>query len=259
MVKPSLLIAQVTDTHLFADPTQQMMGCLTASTLAAVLAHLRQLQPKPDILLLTGDLSHDETPESYQRLQDQLVPLDIPAYWLPGNHDSLPAMEQVLRQPPISPAKFFAAGGWRFLLLNSLVPGCVHGELSSTSLEWLEQQLQLSDRPTLISLHHPPCPIHSRWMDAINLQSPEKLFAVIDRYPQVKLVVFGHIHQAFEEQRRDVHYLGSPSTCVQFKPGGQEFAIDPIQPGFRLLALFPDGSFQTKVVRVDYKDALPIA
>jgi len=258
MVDPSLLVAQVTDTHLFADTTQQMMGCPTANTFAAVLDHLRQLQPKPDVLLLTGDLSHDETPESYQWLQDQLAPLKIPAYWLPGNHDCLPAMDQVL-QPPIFPAKFFAAGGWRFLLLNSLVPGCVHGELSSTSLEWLEQQLQLSDRPTLISLHHPPCSIHSPWMDAINLQNSEKFFAVIDRYPQVKLVVFGHIHQAFEEQRRGVHYLGSPSTCVQFQPVAQEFAIDPMRPGFRLLTLFPDGSFQTKVVRVDYKDARPIA
>lgn len=235
-----------------------MMGCTTADTFEVILERLSRLQPRPNLLLLTGDLSHDETPESYQWLQRRLMPLKIPAYWLAGNHDSLPVMEQVLDLPPISPEKLCLAGGWCLLLLNSLVPGCVHGELSAASLEWLEQQLQLSDRPTLISLHHPPCSIHSAWMDAINLQNPEKLLAVIDRYPQVKLVVFGHIHQAFEEQRRGVHYLGSPSTCVQFKPGAKEFAIDPVQPGFRLLTLFPDGSFQTKIVRLDY-DALPIA
>jgi len=248
-----LLVAQITDTHLFAEVDQKMLGLTTHDSLQAVLDRLSQLQPKPNILLLTGDLSQDETDESYQRLQNLIAPLDIPTYWLPGNHDNLPAMQQLLNQPPILAEKSFAAGGWHFLLLSSWLPGCVQGELSQASLEWLDMQLQhIGEQPTLIALHHPPCSINSAWMDEIKLQNPDEFFAVIDRYLQVKLVLFGHIHQAFEDQRRGVRYLGSPSTCVQFKPESVKFAIDPAQPGFRLLTLLPDGTFETQIQRVDY-------
>lgn len=254
MINPSpLLVAQITDTHLFAGVDQALLGCPTNDSFQAVLARLRQLQPKPDILLLTGDLSHDESSESYERLQDLLTPLEIPTYWLPGNHDSLPVMQQVLKQSPVSAENSFQAGGWHFLLLSSWIPGCVDGQLDSESLEWLERQLQLIDpKPTLIGLHHPPCPVHSDWLDAIKLRNPEDLFAVIDRYSQVKLVVFGHIHHAFDHYRREVCYLGSPSTCVQFKPASREFSLDQAQPGFRLLTLVSDGTYETKIERVTY-------
>ncbi len=126
-------------------------------------------------------------------------------------------MQQVLNQPPIEADKSFSVGSWHFLLLTYWIPKQVHNQLSQASLDWLEQQLQLIDKPTLVALHHPPCPINSDWMERIKLQNPDEFFAVIERYSQVKLVVFGYIHQAFEGERRGVQYLGSPSTCVQFK------------------------------------------
>lgn len=252
MVTSPLLVAQVTDTHLFAGVDQQLLGLPTNASFQAVLEQLSQLQPRPDILLLTGDLSHDESAESYQRLQDLLSPLEILTYWLPGNHDSLPVMQQVLRQFPISSEKAFQAGEWHFLLLSSWVPGCVHGQLDPESLEWLNLQLQLvDDQPTLIGLHHPPCSVNSDWLDQIGLQNPAEFFAIVERYPQVKLVVFGHIHQAFDCYRRGVRYLGSPSTCVQFAPASVEFLPDQAQPGFRLLTLFPDGTCETQIERVN--------
>lgn len=254
MNQTPLLVAQITDTHLFAKPDKQMLGLTTNDSLQAVVKHLSQLQPQPHILLLTGDLSQDETSESYQQLQSLIAPLKIPSYWIPGNHDDLPRMEQILNQPPISAEKSFAAGEWHFLLLSSWVSGCVHGQLASESLAWLDSQLKLvGSSPTLVALHHPPCSINSAWMDAIKLQNSEEFFAVIDRYPQVKLVVFGHIHQVFNTQRRGVFYFGSPSTCVQFKPESVDFALDQAQPGFRLISLFPDGTVETQIERVDYK------
>ena len=244
-----LLVAQITDTHLFANPNQEMLGTATAKSFQAVLERVKRLEPQPDLLLLTGDLSQDETPESYQYLQTLLSPLSIPTYWIPGNHDSLAIAQQVLTQKPVLPHKSFQLGGWQFILLNSAVPGCVDGELSSPSLEWLEQQLQLAGNPTLISLHHPPLAISSDWMDKIGLQNPKDLFAVVDHHPQVRLVIFGHIHQEFEGERQGVHYLGSPSTCVQFVPQNRELVLEQSLPGFRLLRLYPNGTWETQVER----------
>lgn len=254
MAKSSpLLVAQITDTHLYAEVEQELMGVATNDTLQAVLARLSQLPTKPDTLLLTGDLSQDESCKSYQRLQDLLAPLEIPTYWIPGNHDRLENMQQALKHP-VAADKYFTAGGWHFLLLDSQSPGCVHGKLAQESLEWLEQKLQqIGDRPTLIALHHPPCLIGSDWLDKINLRNSEDFFAVTDRYPHIKLVVFGHIHQEFDGMRRGVRYLGSPSTCAQFKPTSEGFSIEGVQPGFRLLTLMPDGTYETRIERANYR------
>ena len=250
MNQSPLLIAQITDIHMFADEDQELLGLSTTQSFQAVLERL-SLQPQLDLLLLTGDLSQDGKPESYRHVQNLLSPLRIPTYWLPGNHDCLPAMEQVLNRGLISPHKTFEQGGWNFVLLNSSVPGCVHGHLSAETLGWLDFRLGLvSNKPTLIALHHPPIAVNSTWLDTSTLQNPEELFAVLDRHPQVKLVLFGHIHQEFNRQRRGVHYLGTPSTCIQFEPRSSDFALDQEEPGFRLLNLYADGSWETKIERV---------
>ena len=256
-----LLVAQITDTHLFAHPTEgTMYGVRTGSSFLKVLEKLEQLQPQPDMLLLTGDLSQDETPESYQRLASLLIPLNIPTYWIAGNHDRLPIMEQVLNSAPISTEKSFTMGGWHFFLLNTNVPGCVYGQIFPENLEWLESQLKMTgNRPVLIALHHPPVPINSEWMDRILLHNPEPLLNIINRYPQVKIVLSGHVHQEFDTEINGVRYLATPSTCIQFQPENPELVVDKISPGLRLLTLYPDGNYTTKIERADYNYEFDLA
>lgn len=246
-----MLIAQVTDMHLFADESQELLGMPTMRSFQAVVECLEKLRADLDLLLLTGDLSGDGTLESYENVQNLLSPLQIPTYWLPGNHDCAIAMRQVLNFRLISLRKSFERGRWNFVLLNSSVSKYMHGHLSATSLHWLDSQLKImSNQPTLVALHHPPYHVNSQWLDGSTLENPEELFAVLDRHPQVKLVVFGHIHQEFHYQRNDVYYLGTPSTCIQFKPETTTFALDQKPPGFRLLKLYPNGTWETSVERV---------
>ena len=255
-----LVIAQVTDIHLFAEVDRTLLGLPTTKSLNALIEQLRQLNPQPDFLLMTGDLSQDGTATSYDRLQSLFSPLGIPAYWLPGNHDHPEVMARSLTHPLFLPDKSFQVGDWQFLLLNSHESGCVHGNLSQSSLDWLDRELQQnSDRSTLVSLHHPPFLMHSDWLDTSILQNPEDLFAVLDRHPQVQLVLFGHIHQEFECQRKMVTYLGTPSTCIQFEPKSVNFALGQQTPGFRLLNLYPDGTWTTKVKRIAYSHQLDFA
>lgn len=252
-----LSIAQVTDIHMFADEKQKLLGLSTIQSFQAVIERLQRLQPQPDLLLLTGDLSQDGTPKSYEYVQDVVSRLSTPTYWLPGNHDCVSTMEQVLNRAPLSPRKAFARGGWNFLLINSGVPGCVHGQLSAETLDWLELRLRMvGDGPTVVALHHPPFRVNSDWLDTSILQNPEELFAVLDRHSQVKLVLFGHIHQEFNHQRHSVHYLGTPSTSIQFEPQSSNFSLDQEDPGFRLLNLYPDGRWETWIERVAYAHQL---
>lgn len=253
-----LRIAQVTDLHLFAKSDQCLLGMPTLRSLNALVEQFQQLRPKPDLLLLTGDLSQDGTIESYDRLQRLLSPLQIPTYWLPGNHDCVEAMERSLTQ--FSPDKAFEQNGWRFLLLNSQDPGCVHGRLSERSLTWLDRQLSKHPNlPTLISLHHPPFAVNSTWLDTSILQNTAEFLEIVDRYSQVKLIVFGHIHQEFQHQRNRVTFLGTPSTCIQFAQESDDFALGQEPPGFRLIQLYPDGTWTSHVERVKFSHLLDLA
>lgn len=257
--KTCLRIAQVTDLHLFAQSEQCLLGVPTAQSFTALVHQLQQLAPQPDLILLTGDLSQDGTTTSYDQLQALLTPLGIPVYWLPGNHDCIEVMERTLLHPLFFPDKAFQQNGWQFLLLNSQEPGCVHGRLTSERLEWLDRQLCRSTLPTIVSLHHPPFAVNSTWLDTSILQNSEELFAVLDRHAQVKLVVFGHIHQEFQRQRNGVTYLGTPSTCIQFEPESDEFTLDHEQPGFRVIELESDGNWSSQVHRIQYTCQLDLA
>lgn len=251
-----LHVAQLSDTHLFADPMGKLAGMNTAASLQAVIQQLLQAPITTDLLLLTGDLSQDESVVSYQHLQNRIASLDCPSYWLPGNHDNFDNLQTALTESNhstqnCSTQQSFQRGGWKFLLLNSQKAGHVEGYLSSQTLMWLELELQQSpELPTLIALHHPPFPVGSPWIDSISLQQPEALITICNRHPQVKLVLSGHVHQAAQFQMGGVCYLTCPSTCVQFLPNSSAFGIDPTPPGYRQLSLYADGRFETEVIRV---------
>lgn len=256
-----LLIAQISDLHLFADERQDLLGWNTWESLEVILQRLMSCNPLPEMILLTGDLSQDETEGAYRRVIQRLAPLGIPTYWLPGNHDHVPTMERVLNEPPIYADKIIERGGWKFLLLNTNVPGQVHGVLTGASLQWLKTQLSQTptDQPTLIALHHPPFLVGSPWLDKSGLQNTAAFLEIIDRFPQVRLVLFGHIHQEFEHRRQAVTYLSTPSTCIQFMPKSTNFALDDARPGFRMLKLYRDGQFETMIHRVSFRQQLDFA
>ena len=258
MLLSPLQIAQITDLHLFAESDHCLLGMPTLRSLNALIEQIRWLQPQPDLLLLTGDLSQDGTADSYQHLQTLLGALNIPTYWLPGNHDCIEVMEQSLTR--FHADKAFERRGWRFLLLNSQDPGCVEGRLSAESLNWLDRQLLLNSAvPTLVSLHHPPFAVHSTWLDTSILQNTAEFLEVLDRHSQVKLVVFGHIHQEFQQQRKGVTFLGTPSTCIQFARESAEFALAQEPPGFRLIQLYSDGTWESCVKRIRFSHSLDLS
>ncbi|MEO0853961.1 MAG: phosphodiesterase [Cyanobacteria bacterium J06648_11] len=275
MAEAPLYIVQITDCHLFANPKRQLLGVETESTLQSTLATVSALNPFPDVVLMTGDLSQDGSVLSYARLRHHLraaVPADI--YWLAGNHDRLAAMKEELSSNPDLDAAVprrqghhaqphqrhrmhgddvFSRQGWTFILLNSQIPGKDSGRLSAETLQFLESELEraaASDQHVSVCLHHPPFSMTSEWLDTTALHDPEQLFDVLDRFPNVRAVIFGHVHQEFRTVRRGVTYLSCPSTCIQFKPGSNEFTLDLIPPAFRQLWFYPEGSIDTQLVRL---------
>jgi 3',5'-cyclic-AMP phosphodiesterase len=254
-----LLVAQVTDIHLTDDPQQLVMGVNTEASYGTILAELKAIQPAPHLLLLTGDLTQDGSEPAYARLQQSLELLGIPAYCLPGNHDTVSIMVKELKGCAVYWDSCFCAGGWQFIPLNSAIGGQVHGYLSAESLIWLEHQL--SDRPhlpTLIAVHHPAIALGCDWIDQNGLQNQAEFWQICDRHPHVQVIISGHAHLEFDSdfdlQKRGhaskTRYLVTPSTCAQFAPKTTKFTLDHRNPGFRLLRLYPNGKIETEVRRL---------
>ena len=257
MTHASLYVVQVTDTHLFSSPYKELLGVNTGIALQEVLQAVAALDPQPDILLLTGDISQDGSAESYRRCREMLRPLALKTYWLPGNHDVNTVMAtelgQVIENDAMRPDTTISQGGWRLVLLDSSVEGEVGGWLSDSELQRLDRELDVARNNgeyALVSLHHPPFLMESHWLDTSTLANSQQLLQRLDRAETLRVVAFGHVHQQWEHQREGVVYMACPSTCVQFEPRSDRFALQPIAPGFRQFWLNVDGTFETNVVRV---------
>jgi Icc protein len=245
----SVLIAQITDCHLPADPQQKYRGIKPHKNLKKLLKKVKVM--RPDLLLASGDLSEDGSRASYHALKRFFSPLDIPVLALPGNHDDAEMLAEFF---PGSPVETFSAsehGPWQIVRLNSCLPGKPEGLLSKKTLLDLEGFLAFHSRgPIVIALHHQPVAINSPWIDKYPLLEPEAFLKLVDQHPNVRAVVWGHVHQQYEADRNGTAMLGGPSSAINGLKTAQKFTPDPSGPACRWLELKTDGLVHTGIVGI---------
>jgi 3',5'-cyclic-AMP phosphodiesterase len=245
-----IILVQLTDQHLFADPAGSLRGIPTLPALRATLAAAHSDIAACEAILATGDLVQDD-PGGYVHFRREFAALGKPVLCLPGNHDDVPAMRAALTGEPFQLDGVFERGNWRVLQLDSTIAGQTGGALADGSLLQLDRELgQAPDRHALVCLHHHPVAMGSRWLDTVGLANGDAFFAVLKRHPNARAVLFGHVHQALDVVVDGVRVMATPSTCSQFRPLSQDFATDDAPPAYRRLALHPDGSIETEVVWV---------
>ena len=230
------IVAQISDPHV-KRPGELAYGVVdTAAALARCVAFLNGLAPRPDIVVVTGDLVDFGRDEEYARFRDLMAPLAIRYVVLPGNHDARDAMRRAFGEHAYLPAHgpldaALDMGDLRLLLLDSSVPGRPHGVVSDETLDWLATQLRAHpDRPTLVFLHHPPFVTGIRHMDVQNLANADALARVLDGHRQVRLVAAGHVHRTVLTS-----FAGVPAVIAPGTSHAVDFDLDPEgAPAFRL-------------------------
>jgi len=254
-----VLVAQISDLHI-KRPGQLAYGRVdTAAALVRCIDTLNRLSPRPDLVVISGDLADTPAPEEYDHLKILLAPLEIPFAAIPGNHDDRALMRSALPDQPYAQANgalnlSIAAGGLDVVLLDSSVPGASHGTLDAGTLRWLDVTLGASARgPALLFLHHPPFATGIGHMDVQNLRNAGDLLAVLRRHNRVLLVAAGHVHRAAVTM-----FAGIPATIcpapnhavaldldARLPPS---FKIEP--PTFHLHAWFPGSGFGAAVTHL---------
>lgn len=251
MSSKPILIAQISDLHIKA-PGELAYGRVdTAAALERCVAALNALQPRPDLVVISGDLVDTPTPGEYDHLKRLLAPLEIPFIGIPGNHDSRAMMRAAFPDwnyaPPDALDQVVNIGGLDVILLDSSVEAKPHGELQAASLQFLDATLAASnDAPALIFLHHPPFRTGIGHMDVQNLFNADALAAIVTQYPRVKAIAAGHVHRATLTSFAGVPatICPAPNHAVALDLGAQlppSFIVEP--PAFHLHAWFPGAGF----------------
>ena len=245
-------LVQITDTHLSHVEGGSLLGLDTDFSLQQVVDLVRRERSVIDLVLGTGDISDHGSKAAYERAAAYFKQLGAPVLWLAGNHDQAEEMAEVLgRDGKLSSSSVL--GHWQIVMLNSQIPGEVGGRLGSAELALLEHKLATAEQQSLhslVCLHHQPVPMGSGWIDEQMVEDREDFLAIIDRFPGVKGILWGHVHQQLDTLRGAVKLMSTPSSCIQFAPGSESFKADDQPPGYRWLDLYSDGRIETAVSRV---------
>jgi 3',5'-cyclic AMP phosphodiesterase CpdA len=221
-----MLICQLTDLHVCPAGTLAYGTVDTNAMAERTLAAVAAFDPRPDVLLLTGDLVDRGEDAAYAMLRALLHrTVSIPTYALPGNHDQRDAMRRGLGGL-LGPAGAAGPDGMicyviehlplRIVMLDTLVPGANHGELGDNQLAFLDQALAAApERPTVIAMHHPPFATGIGFMDRDMLRDADAFGAVVARHPQVERVLCGHVHRAITGRVAHAAAIIAPPACHQ--------------------------------------------
>jgi len=135
-----MIIAQITGMHVMAAG-QMAFGCIDVNAnLAATLLRLATHDPRPDIVLVTGDMTFDGEANEHAALADIMAECDIPFYVMLGNHDNRARIRAAFPAHDYLPHGPFLhytidAHPLRIITLDTLNPESVDGQLCAERLE----------------------------------------------------------------------------------------------------------------------------
>jgi 3',5'-cyclic AMP phosphodiesterase CpdA len=265
-----MIIAQLTDLHVRADGLCCHGIADSMSNLTIAVSHINSLEPRPDVALISGDLSDDGYMESYRKVKECLDGLHMPYFVIPGNHDDGTNLKQAFADHPYLPdagdSLHYVIEDFplRLIGLDTTVPKEVGGRMCALRRQWLSERLQeRKEQPTLLFMHHPPLMTGISGLDQYPLAGMDELEALISDHLQVELIICGHVHRAITRKFGGTIVLTSPSTSYQFTCDLSEDATLTaiLEPAAYLIHTWsPDGGMLTHSPFIDdYEGPFPLA
>lgn len=240
-----MILIQLTDLHCTAHGTAAMRLCETNMLTERALRAVRDFSPKPDAVLITGDLTDNGLAAEYQEFAAILRrTITAPVYVIPGNHDRREiARTELAHLPGVTVDPHFIQYSiddfpLRLVMLDTVVPGAGYGELCDSRLAWLAATLAAApDKPTLIAMHHAPFRCGIGHMDRINLRNADAFTSLIARHPQVRRIICGHHHRPITAPVAHAIASIAPSVAHQvelhlFGEGPGQWNLEP--PAFQI-------------------------
>jgi 3',5'-cyclic AMP phosphodiesterase CpdA len=230
-----MIIAQITDTHLVALDAVEPLAAARTENLRACIADINGLDPPPEAVIHTGDITQHGQPAEFALARSLLCALEAPLYATPGNRDGRDGM-----------ARAFAGDGYvlsdcpfvhyaveehpvRLVAVDSLADdGGAKGDICDARLAALDATLaEAPTRPTALFMHHPPFDVPAA-PDPFSYQhrrAAADLAAVVSRHPQLVRIFTGHMHRPCMDMVGGVAASTVPSVAVDRRYGNYAAAM----------------------------------
>ena len=152
----ALKVIQITDLHLYANKSTLVNNINTYESAQRIINSIANIHKNINVLVLTGDLVHDESHEGYENLGELLQSITCPIFLVPGNHDSLSEIEQLSSRQNFFNDNFIVDGNWVVFMFNTKKDGCLEGILHEQEIFNFEQLLSIyPEKNFLVFTHHP--------------------------------------------------------------------------------------------------------
>jgi 3',5'-cyclic-AMP phosphodiesterase len=275
----SLRLAHLTDVHvqpeLAAD--KGMVACLK---------HVQALADRPQLILSGGDSVMDSFGQTRDRTKTQWNiwrdtikgECGLPVEACIGNHDVWGWNKEGSKTTGNEPLhgknwavealgigkryRSFDKAGWHFVVLDSTQPGPKPGSytayLDVEQFDWLAKDLAAvkSETPVLV-MSHIPILSAAVFFDGENAKSGDwrvpgawmhidaaRIKDLFGKYPNVKVCLSGHLHLVDRVDYNGVTYFCNGAVSGGWWKGNYHECA----PGYAVLDLFPDGTFDRQYV-----------
>lgn len=235
-----MLIAHITDLHIGFDRDNPHE--LNVRRVNMVIDQLSEMTPRPDLLVVSGDLvENPDDKRAYRHMEALVKRWRGPILWAVGNHDDRANFLEVLPEVPTDDNGFIQyeqeAQGLRFIVLDTLDPGRHGGMFCELRAKWLKARLrEKKDVPTIVVMHHPPVDTGIPWMSALPCEQwVQRLDAVVRPARQVVGLVAGHVHRPIATGFAGKRLVVASSTAPQVALDLDD--VDPQHPDGRALII----------------------
>jgi Icc protein len=245
----------ITDTHIGPTADYARLGHVSLPCARRLVTIINNLPVVPDFVIHTGDVVTDPDPDSYELAAEAFSRLQVPIYYVNGNHDNASDILKYLSMGPREETTkdrdvlsyTFEVSDCRFLVLDAHGPDDIDpaGLLSEEQLQIVRREAQPDGPPLTVFLHFPIFPMNSTWMDinmlVLNGQALHE--ALLPARERLRGVFYGHVHQHMQTMRDGILYVAGASTFAQLSawPGADEPVAEVEHlPAFSFVQLMPE-------------------
>ena len=221
-----MLIVQISDLHI-TPPLKKAYGVApTSDNLSLCVDHINQLNPIPELVLVTGDICNEHSFDELVQAKHLLDQLNMPYFVMPGNHDVRESLTTVFgtKHCPVTQNQDSSSfinyvidhSELRFVTVDSTIEGKSGGEICKNRLAWLKARLdEDTKKPTVIIMHHPPIKLGVFETDVDVFIGADELGKLLQNYSNIKAILSGHVHLHTHTLWNNTVVITAPSVSME--------------------------------------------